>query len=120
MTLPDAPNLREYFEERLAHEHDITWHRFSQDEAVRAEYKKEVERRLQELNHAHSQQVAEQQRTLPREMFEQFEKEYRAKHDEIQTWKNQIAGGLTLMRIGGIAGVLALLYGLAHMAGVVK
>lgn len=80
---------RELLEMRLDYERTISVLKFDHAEKLTAlEFKfldtaqklaaSETERRLTTLNHAHEAAVTEQARTLPRELFAQFQKEYEA------------------------------------------
>ena len=80
--MPDAPGsstpptLREYLDQRFSYERAITDQRFELAEKALTMQAREYERRLEELNHAHTQAVSERLRVLPREIFEQFKHEY--------------------------------------------
>ena len=80
---------RELLEMRLDYERTISVLKFDHLERMTAlEFKfldtaqklaaSETERRLTVLNHAHEAAIQEQARTLPREMFSQFQKDYEA------------------------------------------
>jgi hypothetical protein len=105
---------------------------------------KEIERRLGELNHAHAQAMENWARTLPREMFESWQKEYdlwkeainrlmtamspqsgelkaiESRVDAIEGAANKVQGALILLGLMGLAGVTALALGLLRLAGVVQ
>lgn len=102
----------------------------------------ETQRRLDELNHAHQLAAENWARSLPRELFEQWKADHMTwregltralvkiePHGEaitslnqrlsgIETSANRIAGGFVLIGMMGLAGVIALLLGLARLAGV--
>jgi hypothetical protein len=70
--------IREYLEQRLDYERSLVEQRFALIDQARQLQAAEYERRLVVLNHAHEQAVAESARVVPRELFEQFLKEYGA------------------------------------------
>jgi len=103
------PTLREYLEQRLD----------ALDEARRLQAE-ELERRLELANNAIKRADEERGRVVSREVFDQRVKEEDQRISDLNTWRNRIEGGLILIRVGGIAGIVALLMALARLAGVTK
>lgn len=104
----------------------------------------ETKRRLDELNHAHELAAQNWARSLPREMFEQWKEEFSKWRDgvtraltksepyaeglaslsqrltTIENASNKVAGAFVLLGIMGLSGVLALILGLARLAGMLQ
>ena len=104
----------------------------------------ETLRRLDELNHAHATAMENWRTSLPRELFEQWREDH-AKWKEtvntamglgaqvhantarletriatIETGANKVYGAFILLGAMGVAGVIALLLGVARLAGVMN
>ena len=80
----------------------------------------ENRRRLDELNHAHSIAQDNWARSLPRETFASFQSEWDKWRSEVNGNINTFRGGLALLRFIGLAGLLAFLMELLHLAGITK
>lgn len=94
----ESVQLRE-FEQRLQEIKDLIDLRVTQEREMREASQtsiaqantlalREIERRLGELNHAHAQAMENWARTLPRELFESWQKEY-------DRWKAEVSMILT-------------------------
>ena len=116
----------EVLAERIEHEREL---REQTERYVNKALRKqalEYERRLDALNHAHEQAVAEQARTVSRELFDVYVKETNAAADlklkpisdrvnKTESWQDQWSGRVIGLGVIGSA-ILGLL--LAHMAGI--
>lgn len=104
---------------------------------------REYERRLSELNHAHDEAMENWRTSLPREVFEAFQSEFRTWRDGVNTTMTagammpsaiggldkrleaaenalqQAQGALVLIRFMGFAGVIALVVSFLRMANVI-
>lgn len=138
------PTLRELLEEKIRRVEQTLHQRLNLEGKQRKTQATEYERRLTELNHAHAQAVAEKERTMPRESFQAFHEDFvrwRDKVNEailstaetkaavvelrvsmgvINSMANKIQGAMILIGLMGMAGVLALVLGLARLAGVLQ
>jgi len=116
----------EVLAERIEHEREL---REQTERYVNKALRKqalEYERRLDALNHAHEQAVAEQARTVSRELFDVYVKETNAAADlklkpisdrvnKTESWQDQWSGRVIGLGVIGST-ILGLL--LAHMAGI--
>jgi hypothetical protein len=104
----------------------------------------ETLRRLDELNHAHATAMENWRQSLPRELFEQWRDDHskwketvntamglgaqvhanaarlESRVTTIETIANKLTGALILLGAMGVAGVLALMLGIARLAGVLR
>jgi predicted Ser/Thr protein kinase len=126
---------RELLEMRLAHERELREMQISYEEKARVIQATEYARRLDVLNHAHEEAAANWARTLPREMFDSWVKDFDKWRGEVMTRAalsslesevrghtqalNRFQGATWLLGFGGFAGVIALLLALLRMAGLV-
>jgi hypothetical protein len=147
--MSDAPDwtldtLREHLLTLIAHEREVRQTRA--DALAKAVEIQAIEtlRRLDELNHAHALAAKNWQQSLPRELFEQWRDDHskwketvntamalgaqvhantsrvESRIGTIETMANKLSGALILLGAMGVAGVLALLLGVARLAGVLK
>jgi hypothetical protein len=140
---PD-PTLRELVELRILSLERATEARFTASESARALQAREYERRLTELNNSHKLAVDERNRVVSREAFDSSLQEYAHWKEEVNAQLiilgtlraeiaelrgsvqlmtalgNRIQGAMLFVGSMGVAGVLALLLGLARIAGVLQ
>lgn len=103
------PTLRDFLEQRLD----------AMDKALILQGL-EYERRLELANNAIARADAERARVVSRDVFDQRAKDTDHRLEDLNTWRNRVEGGLILIRVGGVAGIVALLMALARLAGVTK
>lgn len=82
--------LKDTFSKALTHEREIRETITKKIEEARRLNDKEILRRLMELNHAHELAAENWSRSMPREMFDQWQKEY-------DRWKNDVMSQLTAL-----------------------
>lgn len=135
--------LRQLFDERTRYEREILSTRENSIKEALGKQSLEYERRLTELNHAHETARQNWQTSMPRELFEQWEREYQKWKEniqvilnrlvtvealdrmdirlkEIERGANKVSGALVLLGFTGAAGIVALLLGVLRLAGVTK
>lgn len=135
--------LRQLMDERTRYEREILSTRENLLKEALLKQASEYERRLTELNHAHATAMENWARSMPRELFEQWEKEYDKWKEGIQTTlnrlvtmealdrmdirlkeiergANKVAGALVLLGFAGAAGIIGLLLGILRIAGVLQ
>lgn len=76
-------SLREYLEHLIAKEIERIAEVFAMQDEARKLQAAEYSRRLDELNHAHERSVADRALFLSHDSFEQFRREYVARHDSL-------------------------------------
>ena len=81
---------------------------------------REYMRRMDELNHAHTQAQENWARSLPRETFTNFVDQWDKWRVTVNEQINQFQGGLALLRFVGLAGMLAFLMELLRLTGITK
>lgn len=101
----------ELLEERIKHERELR----EQSEAFLSEaleiQAKEYERRLGVLNHAHEQAIAEQARTVSREIYDQYVTTNDEKVSDLSKWRAGIEG--RIVGIGVVIGLVVILINIA-------
>ena len=135
--------MRNLMDERTRYEREILSTRENLVKEALHLQAAEYDRRLTELNHAHATAMENWRMSMPREMFDQWEREYSKWKEQVQLilnsaitpaaidrlderlkvierGANKITGALILLGFAGLAGVAALVLGLARIAGVVK
>lgn len=135
--------LRQLIDERTRYEREILSTRENLLKEALGKQASEYERRLNELNHAHQIAKENWQQSMPRELFEQWDREYQKWKESIQASQqrlvtvealdrvdtrvkeleksaNKVSGAVVLLGIAGAAGVVALLMGILRVAGVLK
>lgn len=135
--------LRQLIDERTRYEREILSTRENLAKEALIKQASEYERRLAELNHAHSTAMENWRTSMPRELFDQWEREYQKWKDTVQTsmqrlvttealdrvdvrvkeieaGRNKVSGALVLLGFAGAAGIVALLLGVLRLAGVTK
>lgn len=135
--------LRQLMDERTRYEREILSTRENLLKEALLKQASEYERRLSELNHAHQTAMENWARSMPRELFEQWEREYQkwkegiqytitrlvsvealdridSRLKEIERGANKVSGALVLLGFAGAAGIIALLMGVLSLAGVLE
>lgn len=135
--------LRQLMDERTRYEREILSTRENLLKEALQKQASEYERRLTELNHAHEIAKENWRNSMPRELFEQWEREYQKSKDniqgimtklvttealdrmdtrlkEIERGANKVAGALVLLGFAGAAGIIGLLLGILRLAGVLE
>ena len=135
--------MRNLMDERTRYEREILSTRENLVKEALHLQAAEYDRRLTDLNHAHATAMENWRMSMPREMFDQWEREYSKWKEQVQLilnsaitpaaidrlderlkvierGANKITGALILLGFAGLAGVAALVLGLARIAGVVK
>lgn len=135
--------LRQLMDERTRYEREILSTRENLLKEALKLQATEIERRLSELNHAHATAVENWRTSMPRELFDQWEREYSKWKDnlqgiinrlvttealdrmdtrlkEIERGANKVAGALVLLGFAGAAGIIGLLLGILRLAGVLQ
>lgn len=137
-------DFKNFIAQLFASERELRETITEQHEAARELNAKEVLRRLDELNHAHKTAMENWARSLPREMFIQFKEEHdkwKASVDlalastmssigaikqlelsvgAMEKLTNKVTGAFVLLGAMGVAGVIALILGIARLTGVVN
>lgn len=135
--------LRQLMDERTRYEREILSTRENLLKEALLKQASEYERRLAELNHAHVIAMENWRTSMPRELFDQWEREYQKWKDnlqstmtrlvttealdrmdtrlkEIERGANKVAGALVLLGFAGAAGIVGLLLGILRLAGVLQ
>lgn len=135
--------LRQLYDERTRYEREILSTRENLMEKALQKQASEYERRLTELNHAHATAMENWRTSMPRELFDQWEREYQkwkegiqftqtklvtvealdrmdTRLKEIERGANKVAGALVLLGFAGAAGIIGLLLGILRLAGVLQ
>jgi len=97
-------------DEKLRHLQDLFDHRLAATEKALVLQAAEYERRLDDLNHERARELQERGRTLPREIFEGFHREYdefrrkaetelAAAHSRATTWTAAVALAFTILTL---------------------